>query len=770
MKRRIGITLIVVLGSALVALIGASLYVRTARTAVAGERVVPGLSQTVEIWRDSLGVPHVFADAELDLFFAQGWLHAQDRLWQMELFRRVAAGRLAEILGPDLIESDRFLRTVGAWRAARAQEAAMGDATRARLQAYVEGVNAWIAGHRGALPPEFLALRFRPEPWTVAHSLAIEKVMAWDLSAWGSAVSAARAARLDPERARWLDVEWPAWAPDILDPPAVDAPALALQLLDAVSIARASNAWVIGGERTRSGRPILANDMHLALRAPSIWYLMALHGGLWNVTGMSLPGVPFIVAGHNDAVAWGFTNAMLDDIDLFLERVDPADSTRYLVPGGSEPFEIVAETIEVRGAAAVSFEIRLTRHGPILETIGDPAGRDLVALRWAAQDPSRTLDAVPALNLARDALDVVTAVRLFENPHQNVVYADTAGNFGYVMGGRIPRRGEGRPPPDAPVPGWTGEWDWNGWLPFEAHPQAHNPAAGYVVTANHRQVAGEAGALVSRHWEPPFRAARIRAMIEAAAELDADAVHAMQMDVRDALAERFRDLAVTAAREAGNASGAAVLAGWDLEARADSRGAGLFYIWYERLRRGVRDHLWGGRDGPLPTDAYIDILDRQALPWDAEPAEAFRALAVRAAIEADSLAGGRDWGELHTVRSAHALSSSPLLERLLGLDVGGVPAGGSPTTVNVSQYDGGTTPIRAAYGPSQRHVVDLGDVDGAGGFILPTGQSGLPFDRHYRDQWPRWLAGGLWRIPLDPSEASPRAVHRLLLRPAQSGR
>ena len=745
----------------------AVLYVRSARPQTEGEMTFAALGSTVEIWRDSLGIPQLFGDDEHDLLFAQGWVHAQDRLWQMELFRRVAQGRLAEILGPDLVESDRFLRTIGAWRAALAQEAAVPHATRRVLEAYAAGVNAWIAHHGGALPPEFLALRFRPEPWTTTHSLAIEKVMAWDLSAWGTAVAATRSEAISAERARWLNATWPDWAPTILEQSVVPVPDRALAFLEGVSIARASNAWVVGGSRTRSGRPILANDMHLALRAPSIWYLMALHGGVWDVAGMSLPGVPFIVAGHNAAVAWGFTNAMLDDVDFFRERLDPADATRYLTPAGSEPFRIVRESIAVRGASPVEFDVRLTRHGPVLETIADGAGPDPIALRWAAHDPSRTLEAIPALNRARNAQDVIDAVRMLDNPHQNVVFADTAGNFGYVMGGRIPVRGAGRPPPDAPVPGWTGEWDWNGWLPQALHPQVLNPETGYVVTANNRQVAGADGARISGHWEPPFRATRIREMILAGAELTADDVHAMQMDVRDALAARFRHVAVAAARRAGLAAPADLLDAWDLEARVDSRAAAFFYIWYDRMRRAVRAHLWEDREGPLPADAFNDVLDGAELPWAGAASQAaFDSAAAHAAVEADSIVAGRDWGALHTVRAAHALSASALLTRLLGLDVGGLPAGGSPTTVNVSQYEVSAVPIRAAYGASQRHVVDMGDVDGAGGFILPTGQSGLPFDAHYRDQWQRWLHGGLWRIPLDRAAASARTVRRLTLRPA----
>ncbi|MCI0432612.1 MAG: penicillin acylase family protein [Gemmatimonadetes bacterium] len=764
--RRAGLLLLAVVALMVTALIAASVYLRTARPQIEGDVEVAGLSAPVDVWRDSLGVPHVFAGNEQDLFFTQGWVHAQDRIWQMELFRRIAQGRVSEILGPALVDTDRFLRTIGGWRAALDHERTLGAAPRRWLESYAAGVNAWITGHRGALPPEFVVLRTEPEPWTPAHTLAIEKVMAWDLSAWGTVVSAARAEHV-PERARWLQAQWPEWAPTILEHPVLDIPEAAIALLESVSVTRASNAWVIGGSRTQSGRPILANDMHLALRAPAIWYLIALHAPGWDVAGMSLPGTPFVIAGHNTSVAWGFTNAMLDDVDLFVERIDPADSSRYLTPTGSEPFAVLHESIRVRGAAdPVRLDLRLTRHGPIVETLEAPAGDDVMAMRWAAHDASRTFEAIPALNRARDAMEVLAAVRRFENPHQNVVYADTAGNFGYAMSGRIPVRGAGMPAPDAPVPGWTGEWDWNGWYPFETHPQVHNPETGYVVTANNRQVAGDAADRISRHWEPPFRAERIRELIHSASRVDADAVHAMQLDVHDKLAARYRTLAIAAARRAGLADRATALEEWNADASIDSRAATFFYVWYDQLRESARASLWEGGDGPLPIDAFNDILERAAFPWSDEAARArFDSAAATAATRADSLAGNREWGDMHSVHAQHALSASALLNRLLGLDVGGAPAPGSATTVNVSQYNRGVYPIRASYGPSQRHVVDLAAVDGEGGFVLTTGQSGLPFDMHYRDQWRMWFEGGLWRIPLDRAAAGSRTVHRLSLRP-----
>ncbi len=765
--RRIGLIAGVIVLLIVIAGIGLAVWLRTASPQVDGELSVAGLEAEVEVWRDALGVPHIFAQSDHDLSFAQGFLHAQDRLWQMELMRRVAQGRLAEILGPGLVDSDRFLRTLGLWRAARDQEAAMPPQALATLEAYVAGVNAFLQTRRGALPPEFIALGFEPEPWTLLASLAVEKVMAWDLALYGDAAEASRAAvTLGPDTVAALLVEYPEWGPTILEsaaPPAIPEPAAAL--LDAYSTTRASNAWVIGGARTRSRKPILANDMHLALRAPSLWYLAAQHGGEIHAAGMTLPGVPYVIAGHTRAVAWGFTNASLDDIDFFRIRNDSTDASYYLTAVGPQRYRMVAETIRVKGADPVPLTIRLTRYGPVVSLFEDATER--IAVRWAAQDPSSTYEAIAEFNRARDALELMDAVRRFDNPHQNVVFADTAGNFGYAMGGRIPIRGAGKRPPTLPVPSWTGEWDWVGYMAADSHPAVLNPSSGYVVTANNRQAAGALADRISSDWEMPFRATRIRDMIRNGGPFDADAVHRMQMDVRDALAERYRELAVEAARDAGLADMAAHLSTWDLEARTDSRGAALFYVWFERVRAHLRRDLYGADSGWLPRSAVTSLLDARRVAWDrANGEERFRDVIRTSAREADSIAAGRTWGELHEVGSDHALASARSLDRLFDLSPGPAPAPGSPTTVNVSHYAGARFPVRATAGASQRHVVDLGNIDGVGGFIIPTGQSGIPFNPHYRDQWRRWLEGGLWSIPLDRERAVAGGVQRLLLRPA----
>lgn len=755
---------------------------------------IPGLAAPVEVWRDSLGMPHLWAGSEADLFRAVGYVHAQDRLFQMEMFRRVADGRLAEVMGAELVETDRFLRTLGMGRAAAEQEAALAPEHRAMLQAYADGVNAWIRGRAGPLPPEFVALRFRPEPWTVRNSLSIAKIMAWDLAEWNLGLDLQRAVdALGEERARDLFPAYPDTALTILgadarwrgrgENPAAESPraparvsgpvplpripALALELLDAVSVSRASNAWVVGGARTASGKPILANDMHLALRTPPIWYLAALHGGGFDVTGMTLPGVPVVVAGHNRRVAWGFTNAYVDDTDFFVEEVDPADPDRYRTPDGWARMTVRVDTIRVKGEAPVEHTVRWTRNGPVLSDVDRRAGDRVLSMRWASHEPSSEVAALVGMNRASNADEFLAALRGFDNPHQNVVFADADGRFGYWMAGRVPvrRGGDGV----LPAPGWTGEGEWTGWLDFEDHPHVLDPEEGFVVTANHRQVGPEYPHFISASWAEPYRAMRIRELLAGATRLTAEQTAAHQMDVLDLWARGHLPRAADAAERAGEAAAARALRAWDGRASEDSHAAALFYTWYEGLRSRVGDDEFGDRPAYFPRAALDRLLARGGGGWEddvttpeTETLEALEEEAMRAAV---AEVGTRTWGELHTIRVAHPMGGVAALERAFGLNAGVFPGPGSMHTVNVSGWGARRPPFVSGHGASQRHVVDMADVDGAGGFVLPGGQSGVPFSRHYRDQLPLWREGRLWRIPLGREAAEARIVARMTLRP-----
>jgi penicillin amidase len=761
---------------------------------------VSGLQESVEIVYDSMGVPHIFAESMEDAIFAQGYVHARDRLWQMERFRRVLQGRLSEILGPSMVDTDRFLRTLGLERAARDGLSPSGSPTRRLMDHYAAGVNAAIDGWSGLLPPEFVLLRFQPEPWEPYMSQGMEKIMAWDLSDYHTGLNLALAREaLGDSAIIPLLPSYPEWGVTIVDgwpdgptaetasaepagggagpgagmaalPPGVDRETLlsarlsddVARVLEAGSVVRASNSWVVGGERSRSGKPLLANDMHLALDAPNIWYLVGLHAPGVDVVGMSLPGAPGVVAGHSAAVAWGFTNAMVDDSDFFIEEIHPEDPARYRTPDGWAEFETRTEIIRIKGEQPVELVVRSTHHGPVISEVDSRAGDHVLAFSWVAHEPSGTFDALIRANSASSVDELLSGLREFNNPHQNVVFADTAGDWGYWMGGRVPLRATGLPP-HLPVPGWTGESDWVGWLPFEEKPHVLAPARGYIATANHAQVADSSALRVTDgNWAGPYRGQRISELIEARPLHDAQSMLAIQMDAGSAFVDRYLPFAVQAFRDAGLTDLADRLEAWDRAADLESTEATLFHTWWVGLRSDFMEHYYDGDRGYFPGSLVGRALEgdptlpaRATLPPEF-PVEAAR----RAAAFADL-----PWGEAHRLALNHPMGQVPVVGSLLRFGRADIPRVGGPNSVNVAGFSGTTPPFVTTYGPSQRHVVDMGDLDGAGGFILPGGQSGYPASPHSFDQLELWNQGRLWRLPLARGAVEARSVATVRLTP-----
>lgn len=764
---------------------------------------VSGLKEPVEILRDSFGIPHVWAGSEHDLWLTQGYLHATDRLWQMERFRRVAEGRLSEIFGEATLATDRFLRTLGMARAARAEMEILEPATLRALEAYARGVNEAVSRWKGPLPPEFVLLRFRPRAWEPLHSLYLVKIMAWDLAEYATGLSHARARKaLDDKAYGLVRAVYPDWGTTILregegDHPgagtpsprwagswgpaeeraqaamnfpastepipegliaAAEPPAEVLALWDAISPIRGSNSWVLGGVRSHSGKPLLANDMHLGLDQPTLWYLMGLHAPGLDLVGMTLPGTPGVVAGHSPAVAWGFTNAYVDDADFFLERVSPQDTTLYLTPAGWAPFTVRREEILIRGREhPETLLVRETRHGPVMTGVEARAGGQLMSLRWVGLAPAPSATALLAMNRARNAKEFVAALEGFRNPHQNVVFADTAGVFGYWMAGTVPLRRRGRPPL-LPVPGWTGEWDWVGTLSFYEHPHALNLPRGYVVTANNRPTVDSVSWLINDEgWERPYRAQRIEELLEASPYHDAQSLLRIQMDVTSPFVTRYLPHAMAHFQRAGLESEARSLEGWDGSSSLESRPAALFWTWRALFLGHLRRWLYGEEGGFTPGVALERILEMGHPLADS--------LGPLAASEAARRLQGRAWGEIQVLDLGHPLQTIPVMGKLLGFGRENLPREGSPFTVNVSHAGGARLPFRVTAGPSQRHVVDLADPDGSGGFVLPGGQSGYPRSPHADDQLKVWQRGELIPLPLDRGRVEAQAAKRLLLVP-----
>ena len=779
---------------------------------------VSGLLRPVDVQIDTFGIPLVTATSETDLLRALGYLHATDRLWQMDLFRRVAAGRLSEVFGPELVDTDRFMRTLDLWGAAERAAGNLDPQERERLLAYAAGVNARLGDVRRPLPPEFAILRFRPEPWDPVSTLAVGMVMNLDLSHWRRDLSRFWASRHMPvEKTAYLSLPYPESGVTILDrpitlpvgvrtapppasfetgvdslaaavaapptiPPSSDGPLAwqAFGLLETVSARSASNAWVISGRRTLSGDPILANDMHLSLRAPSIWYLAALHADSadYHAVGFTLPGVPGVVVGHNRAVAWGYTNGMVDDMDFAVERSSD-DGLRYLDDGRWLEYAVRAETLQVRGGAPEILTVRETVRGPVISDVLAGLGADISAVWTAAASDARSIG-LWEMNLAGGIREFDRAVRGFSQPYQNVVFASTEGRIGYRLGGRVPIRGDW----DGSIPveaarmgdGFRGTW------PPATHPSGMDPASGFFATANNLQAPG-LGTAVSTDYTAPLRAERITDLLRMRDDWTVGAVSEMQRDTYSLLADRFLPLAVSTARHMGRTEAADRFEAWDRRVDTDSRGAPLFYSWLYRLRALIAGDEYAAGPGWafFPLKSFVAVLEEgDSSPWiddiSTPGRETRDELAERALDDALLAVGKKTWGELHRERHTHPLGHSRWLQRLFGFNVGPYPSPGGPNTLRPDDYrkwsaldsTSWSPPWLSEYGPSERFVARVGPEGPEAWFLIPTGQSGNPFSRNYRDLNDRWRAGELIPVPLDRERFVRRAVRQIRIVPART--
>jgi penicillin amidase len=716
-----------------------------------GSESLPALDDSVTVTFDDLGIPRIAARSDADAFRALGYLHARDRLFSMDIMRRAGEGRLAEVLGGAAVSSDRFLRNLAIAPTAEAILAILPADTRRLLDAYVEGVNRWIAEPGRALPPEFRVLGYQPEPWTAQHSLMIARLMSWDLASAGPELRLAElVARFGEARAMELAPWYPGEAATIIAGSSELVPELAAGILASTSL-RASNSWVISGARSATGKPILANDPHLGLRAPSLWYLASLTTPTLRVAGATLPGLPGVVLGRNQRIAWGLTNISVDDVDYVIERLS-ADSSRVLVAGSWELVASRRDSIRVKGRAAVPYTFRRTSHGPLVESRApgtQPSGEVLaLAMRWNAHEPSDELTAVLGIMRAATWADFLAALRGFKSPEQNWIYADVDGNIGYTAAGNIPVRRSGLGL--LPTEGWTDAGRWERYLSFEELPRVLNPAEGFIVTANNKIGNGEWGignrSSIVAHWELPYRAMRIREMIESDSSITPAEMQRMQMDSVDVFAREYRGLAAQAAHAAGRADLAARLQAWDGTTGSDRIEPALFYTWYRVLQRLTFDDEITYRPG----GAFHRFLAEGGSPWfddvtTRDSVETLASLAARAMREALPLAEGREWGDIHQTLSPHTLGPARPLEVALRLNVGPFRRAGSPFTPNVAGFGEFLPPFTNTHAASFRQVADLSDTTGTN-VIITTGQSGNPLSRRYRNQAPMWLRGELVKL------------------------
>ena len=766
------------LALAVVTLAGSAVwYWRAVEPQISGTLALPGFDKPVEIIRDKEGVAHIFAASEADAAAALGFAHAQDRLWQLEMNRRIAAGRLSEIVGEPGLETDRFLRTIGIRRTAEAIYRNLDAETRALLLAYSRGVNAFLETSRAPLPPEFYLLRApAPEPWSPIDSIGWSLMMALDLGGnLSSEIMRLRLAQAGMPMARIGEILPPypgeAW-PALADYTALyrqlgDQTRRAAAAIDALGLGLegvGSNNWVVSGARSETGRPLLANDPHLGLSAPALWYFARLTSPSGTVIGATLPGTPGVILGRNERIAWGFTNTNPDVQDLYIERIDGRDPNLYETPDGWQRFERVEERIRVRGSADHVMTVRIGRHGPIISdgasrgaTAAAPRGFAL-ALKWTALNPDNlTVQAAARLNRARNWDEFLAAVRHFQSPQQNIVYADVDGNIGFVAAGLVPVR---KPDNDLrglfPAPGWDARYDWAGYVPFEALPRAFNPPEGFRLSANERIVPDSYPFFLTYEWASPHRADRIRELLAARDKHSLDSFRAIQADHRSNAVRELLPL-LLAAPPAGPRERAMIerLRGFDGTMATDRAEPLVVTAWMRELTRLVyADEL-----GPDLFAEYWDqrqvfmkaVLENQGGQgaWcnrrgSAEPVTC-ESLVQRALVLAlDDLEKryGADaaqwrWGVAHDARSEHRpFARVSGLARFFDVRVA-VP--GDTYTVNVNRHTirNAAEPFVSRHAASLRALYDLGDPERSV-FIHSTGQSGLPTSSLYSNFSARW--------------------------------
>ena len=757
---------------------GGFFLIRRNFPAINGTINVAGLQAPVEIYRDSWGIPHIYASNSHDLFFAQGYVHAQDRFWQMEFWRRIGSGRLSEVLGKTTLEQDRFIRTIGWHRTAAQEWEQLDDEVRAVLEAYAEGVNAYISTRRGRLGLEFTILgltgvKFEPEPWSPLNTLTWAKVMAWDLGGNmdDELLRAHIAARLGTPAVSVLVPPYPDDYPVIVPHPLTGAtlgtlPEAAFDLHPlGMGDDIGSNNWVIAGSRTETGMPLLANDPHLGIQMPSIWYEIGLHCDPvgpdcpYNVVGASFASSPGVIIGHNDHIAWGVTNLGPDVQDLFIERVNPENPNQYEYQGRWLDMEIVREEIKVAGEEEpVVVNVRLTRHGPIINDVAGGTEEDWtfgwqpLALSWTALQPGTLVRSILLLNRASNWEEFREALCYWDVPSQNFVYADVEGNIGYQAPGRIPIRAKGNG--STPVPGWTGEYEWVGYIPFDELPRAFNPPEGYIVTANNAVVKPDYPYFLSMDWAPGFRARRIVELIEADPSLSLNDIQAIQGDNSPIYAQDVLPyLRTLSSNDARLADALDLLRTWDGRAVRDSAGAALF----EAFRLHLIGLTFGDELGEqllrrargMAGVALLDLLADEASPWfddvstpQVETRDEILLKALEEAVDELTEKLGRNmarwrWGDLHTAtfeNQSLGQSGIGLIEAIFNR--GPVSVDGTLATVNNTGYNL-NEPYVVSVASSYRQIIDLRDFTHSVS-MHTTGQSGHPYHPHYDDMIDPW--------------------------------
>ncbi len=753
----------------------------------------PGLEQEVDIHWDEFGVPHIYASTEKDLYYAFGYVHAQDRLWQMTLTQIAAEGRFAEFFGEELVPYDKYQRTLGFWRMAQKLEAeALDDHERGILQAYSDGVNAFVEENSNRLPVEFALTGIKPFEWTPTRSMAIVRLMGWDLnmSWWSESTYNYLKTTLPPEQFEELRLGWDDTAPTTLN----DDESIALgnisasllpmlqmeiqkrKLLSAEGTHVGSNAWVVDGSKTNSGYPILAGDPHLGLDMPGKWYEVHLNLKGKNVSGTSIAGAPAVIIGQNDEYAWSFTNIMADDTDFFLEKTDPEDRGRYIVDSARagevafQPYEKIREIIKVKDADDEAFEIRLTKHGPLVSDIfplENGMGDYGISMQWTGYEISNELKAIYQINWGENFQDFKDAVDYFDVPGQNMMYADKEGNIAMFSAAKLPIRSGDK---ITMRRGWEPKDDWQGFIPQEQMPHIINPEKGWIANANNKLTTDNYPYYLATFWEPPSRIEHITKGLTAKQILTQEDMIALQNDSYSEFAAsvtpKILDI-IKNQNEFDFSLPVSYLENWDFKYNESSTAASIFDTFFMSLSRNTFKDEFGDAAYEnfevhelMPVRALTNLLSDSSSFFDdinTEVRESKKDMVLKSMQDAiyflsDSLGSEPfewRWEQLHTISLRPPLfgefAEQPEAPGALKLIVNNVlskgpyPVKGHGMSVNNGQYSW-DKPFQMVLGPSVRRIVDLSNLSKTKS-VIPTGQSGNPLSAHFGDQTELWLNG-----------------------------
>jgi penicillin G amidase len=748
-----------------------------------GEKDLAGLSGKVEIYRDNYGVPYVFAQSDNDAAFSLGYLHAQERLFQMDIARRAGEGRLSEIFGSTTVLYDKMFKTFGMDRVALLILKQLDTKTRDILNSYSDGVNAYINEYKGKYPFEFNILQYDPYPWKPEHSLLIAKMISWELniSWWGELSFSHLIQKLGEEKVKEILPDYPENAPTIIPPEFKKYPEISDLFIDVNKSFRkflnfegthiGSNSWVVNAKKSISGKPIIANDPHLGFQAPAKWYAVVIRGKTWKADGLTLPGVPSIVIGKNQNISWVLTNVMADDADFYVEHLDSTE-TKYLVDGNWNNLKISDYIIRVKDSSDIKFTVKETHRGPIISGVHPlekffpvkekaPA---VLSMRWTGREISNELQSFYSINNCKNWSEFKGILKNFCSPGQNFIYADKEGNIGYICGAKIPIRPVVNP--TFVYDGSSGSSDWKGFVPYEEMPYLYNPPENYIASANNKTVR-DFPYYISNLWEPPSRIERITTLLNSKPVHSVNDFMKYQMDLKSPYAQEITQYVLSAfesikVKDKNLKIAIDLLSKWDYQMYEQSQVPAIYNVFLYYLMKNIFEDEMGTNLfkqyvflANVPYRTIVKLLKENSSSWfdniktpNIETRDEIIRLSLSDALtflekNFGSSPVNWQWGNLHKVTHKHFMHGAlSIFDKFL--DVGPLRAGGDGTTLFNGEYSF-TEPFEDKLGPSMRYIYDFSKSDEFY-LILPTGQSGNILSDHYQDMSDLWLRGDYVKI------------------------